>query len=80
MPPVIRFCYFCGHGRLNIENGEEFIKCVSCHAVYYMGKIVTRPDITQEEADTLFTKTELTDQQRYGSSGRGKNRRARKKK
>jgi len=42
-------------------------RCSDCHAVYFLGTVVEKPTITQEEADILFTKKELTEYQRTGS-------------
>ena len=63
-----RFCHFCGHGPLdtNMEQPALF-RCSDCHAVYFLGTVVEKPTITQEEADILFTKKELTEYQRTGS-------------
>jgi uncharacterized Zn finger protein (UPF0148 family) len=62
-----RFCHFCGHGPVTIMEFDGEIFCSDCHAIYYLGNVKQKPTITEEEADTLFTKKELTEYQKTGS-------------
>lgn len=67
---MTRYCHYCGHGPIDADG--KHITCSDCHADYYLGKVILRPNITDEEADLLFTKKELTDRQRYGSNKKRK--------
>jgi hypothetical protein len=72
------YCLFCGHAPVDLELNSAV--CSDCHGEFSIPRIIKRPDLTDEEAQVLFTKKELTDQQKYGSTKRGKFRRARTKK
>jgi hypothetical protein len=76
-----RFCFYCGHGPLDIyDNGlnQKGFKCSICSAAFEINTYIG-PRMTLEEAQAVFDKIPLTDYQRTGRANTGKWARKKKK-